>query len=118
MTTAATSHFSTSQREVESLWTEKGDEARPYRKPSPITETYSRAVEYEIDEENMLVRQKWQSEQKGPDSVVSIAMGDVDWLPKTENILGTDPPRHLRRPKLVRRVPRPRTGLSPPERTT
>ena len=51
------------------------------------TETYSRAVEYEIDEENMRVRQLWQSEQEGPDSVVSIAMGDVDWLPETENIL-------------------------------
>lgn len=62
-------------------------EARPFNPPSPITETYSRAVEYEIDEENMRVRQLWQSEQEGPDSVVSIAMGDVDWLPVTENIL-------------------------------
>ena len=62
-------------------------EARPFNPPSPVTETYSRAVEYEIDEENMRVRQLWQSEQAGPDSVVSIAMGDVDWLSETENIL-------------------------------
>ena len=44
-------------------------------------------MEYEIDEENMRVRQLWQSEQAGPDSVISIAMGDVDWLAETENIL-------------------------------
>ena len=62
-------------------------EARPFNPPSPVTETYSRAVEYEIDEENMRVRQLWQSEQAGPDSVISIAMGDVDWLAETENIL-------------------------------
>ena len=62
-------------------------EARPFNPPSPVTETYSRAVEYEIDEENMRVRQLWQSEQAGPDSVISIAMGDVDWLTETENIL-------------------------------
>ena len=62
-------------------------QARPFQEPTPIQETYTRAVEYEIDEENMVVRQLWQSEQQGPNSVVSIAMGDVDWLPETQNIL-------------------------------
>jgi len=62
-------------------------QARPFQEPTPIQETYTRTVEYEIDEESMVVRQLWQSEQQGPNSVVSFAMGDVDWLPETHNIL-------------------------------
>jgi len=62
-------------------------QARPFRKPVPVPETYSRAVEYAIDEENRTVRELWQSEQNDEDRVISIAMGDVDWLPETENIL-------------------------------
>lgn len=62
-------------------------EARPFQKPAKVADTYSRAVEYAIDEENRTVRQIWQSETKGPESVISIAMGDVEWLPQTKNIL-------------------------------
>lgn len=62
-------------------------QARPFRKPAAIEKTYSRAVEYAIDEENMTVREKWESESFGPERVVSVAMGDVDWLPQTENVL-------------------------------
>ena len=62
-------------------------QARPFDPPKPISETYSRAVEYEIDEEQMSVREIWASERMGPERVVSIAMGDVDWLPKSENVL-------------------------------
>ena len=35
----------------------------------------------------MSVREIWASERMGPERVVSIAMGDVDWLPKSENVL-------------------------------
>jgi len=62
-------------------------QARPFRKPTPVVDTYSRAVEYAIDEEKKTVRQVWQSEEMGPDRVISIAMGDADWLPETENVL-------------------------------
>jgi hypothetical protein len=62
-------------------------QARPFTPPKPINETFSRAVEYEIDEEQMSVREIWASERMGPERVVSIAMGDVDWLPKSENVL-------------------------------
>jgi hypothetical protein len=62
-------------------------QARPFDPPKPISETYSRAVEYEIDEEQRSVREIWASERMGPERVVSIAMGDVDWLPKSENVL-------------------------------
>lgn len=59
----------------------------PFDKPKPPRETYSRAVEYAIDEKRKTARQVWESEKNGPDSVVSIAMGDVDHMPKTGNIL-------------------------------
>ncbi len=62
-------------------------QARPFRKATPVPETYTRAVEYAIDEEKMTVRELWQSEQNDEDRVIAIAMGDVDWLPETENIL-------------------------------
>ena len=60
---------------------------RPFDKPLPPAETYTRVVEYSLDEEARVVRQVWQSEEKGPDSVVSFAMGDVEPLPETGNIL-------------------------------
>ena len=60
---------------------------RPFDKPLPPNETYTRAVEYSLDEQNMVVRELWNSEKPGPDSVVSYAMGDIEWLPQTENVL-------------------------------
>lgn len=62
-------------------------QARPFDKPAAPSETYSRAVEYRIDEEAGSVEQLWQSEEKNPASVVSYAMGDVDWQHQTGNVL-------------------------------
>ncbi|MCP5117453.1 MAG: aryl-sulfate sulfotransferase [bacterium] len=62
-------------------------QARPFTPAKPVAETYSRAVEYAIDEAAGTVREVWQSEQMGPERVISVAMGDVDWLPETENVL-------------------------------
>ena len=61
---------------------------RPYLKPE---ETYSRTVEFAVDEENMTVRQVWAShDQVTPDNCFSFAMGDAHRLPKTGNILVVD----------------------------
>ena len=62
-------------------------QARPFTPAKPPKETYTRAVEYRIDEENMTVEEIWASEGPGPDSVVTFAMGDVEWLPQTQNVL-------------------------------
>ena len=62
-------------------------QARPFTPAKPPRETYTRAVEYKIDEEKMTVEEIWASEGPGPDSVVTFAMGDVEWLPKTQNVL-------------------------------
>jgi hypothetical protein len=63
-------------------------QARPFTRPTlEPAATWSRAVEYALDEDNRVAREVWSSEGPGPDSVVSSAMGDVDWLPRTGNVL-------------------------------
>ena len=62
-------------------------QTRPFTPPAPPAKTYSRAVEYAINQENMTAREMWVSEGPGKDAVVTFAMGDVDWLPQTGNIL-------------------------------
>ena len=62
-------------------------QARPFRKPAAVEDTFSPAVDYRIDEENMTARQLWQSESMGSDRVIAIPMGYVDWLPETANVL-------------------------------
>ena len=54
----------------------------------PLEESYTRAVEYSINEETMEVSQPW---VYGPDDERFYAryLGDVDWQPQTDNILIT-----------------------------
>lgn len=61
-------------------------QSRPFEPPVEIENTYSRIAEYRIDEENMTVEQVWTTGEPDP-SIVSFAMGDVDWLQETGNIL-------------------------------
>lgn len=63
--------------------------ARPFATPFPPSQSYSRAVEYAIDTEQMTVRQVWESDTEESDAMVTYAMGDADWLPKTNNVLVT-----------------------------
>ncbi|GMR23653.1 MAG: aryl-sulfate sulfotransferase [Acidobacteriota bacterium] len=60
------------------------------QKPVPAEENYSRAVEYEIDEESMEARQVWSYGGKDAERFYSQYIGDADWLPRTGNILVTD----------------------------
>ncbi|MCP5112589.1 MAG: aryl-sulfate sulfotransferase [bacterium] len=62
---------------------------RPFAQPDPPGKAVSRAVEYSIDEEKMTTSELWASEARGPEAVVTWAMGDVDWLPDTGNVLVT-----------------------------
>lgn len=62
--------------------------AFPPNPPVPLARTFTRAVEYEIDERERTVRQVWESESSGADGlVVSLAMGEADVLPSTGNVL-------------------------------
>jgi arylsulfate sulfotransferase len=62
-------------------------QAEPFEPYVKVEQTYSRAVEYEIDEANGIIRQVWSSEIPGEEKVITFAMGDVDALPQTDNVL-------------------------------
>jgi arylsulfate sulfotransferase len=64
-------------------------QARPFRAdPKSPNETFSRGVEYDVDEDNMTVRQVWASATElTDDSCNSWAMGDAHRLPQTGNML-------------------------------
>jgi arylsulfate sulfotransferase len=53
-------------------------------------QNYSRAVEYSIDGGAMTVSQVWSYGGPGDEIFFSNALGDVDWLPWTGNVLITD----------------------------
>ncbi len=57
------------------------------RTPVANADNYTRAVEYEIDEVNMQVRQIWAYGRDEGERVFAGFLGDVDWLETTGNIL-------------------------------
>ena len=61
----------------------------PAEEGAPASEKYSRAVEYEIDEEVMEVRQVWEYRGGADEPFYSFFVSDADWLPVTENVLIT-----------------------------
>lgn len=63
--------------------------ARPFEKPAAVADTWSRAVEYEIDFEEKSAHQIWTSETAHDEAerVVTIAMGSANEMPETGNIL-------------------------------
>lgn len=60
----------------------------PFDSKMPLEDSYTRAVEYSVNEETMEVSQVW---VYGPDDEKFYAryLGDVDWQPQTDNILVT-----------------------------
>ena len=62
---------------------------RPYDEKPPLSEYYSRVVEYAIDEEAHTVSQVWVYGGPGEDRFFSNFGSDADWLPTTGNILIT-----------------------------
>jgi arylsulfate sulfotransferase len=55
----------------------------------PPLETWSRAVEYEVDEQNMEVRQLWEYGDNIAERLTTTFQGGADWLPTMDNILIT-----------------------------
>jgi len=64
--------------------------ATPFDAPMPADESYSRAVEFQVDEPTMSVRQRWAYPPPGAERFYSSFLGDADWLPHTGNVLITD----------------------------
>ncbi|MBT5020161.1 aryl-sulfate sulfotransferase [Planctomicrobium sp.] len=65
-------------------------QAVPFNKQKHATDNYSRAVEYRIDEKQMKVEQVWEYAATTKDRFYSTFLCDVDWLPKTGNVLITN----------------------------
>lgn len=61
----------------------------PYEEDPAASEKYSRAVEYEINEETMEVWQVWAYGGPGSEMFYSSFISDADWMPTTENVLIT-----------------------------
>ena len=55
----------------------------------PDEDNFSRGVEYEIDEENMEVRQVWEYGEFIADPLYSRYISDADWQPTTGNVMMT-----------------------------
>lgn len=55
----------------------------------PAAEVWTRAVEYEIDEANMEVRQVWEYGDNIAERLMTTFQGDADWMRTTDNTLTT-----------------------------
>ena len=55
-------------------------QARPFNEPVDISTTKSHVLEFEIDKEHNKARKVWSSLDNSDEQIVSIAMGDVDYL--------------------------------------
>ena len=64
--------------------------ALPYVTPKTAEESFSRAVEFAVDEERMEFRQVWSYGGRPGEIFFTPFLGDVDWLPITRHVLITD----------------------------
>jgi hypothetical protein len=64
--------------------------ARPGQTRQTPEESYSRVVEFKVDEAAMTVEQVWSYGEAPADRFHSPFICDVDWLPKSGNVLVTD----------------------------
>lgn len=71
------------------LYDDGNSRASPFDPPLADQSNHSRAVEYAIDETNMLISQLWDSTQANEDRFFTQYLGDAVWLPQQQNILVT-----------------------------
>ena len=64
--------------------------ARPYEPKMPPEESFSRAVEYAIDEEAMEFRELWTYGGRPSEIFFTPFLGETDWLPQKSHVLITD----------------------------
>lgn len=64
--------------------------ATPFDEPLPAAASYSRAVEFDVDEAALTVRQRWAYPRSDGERFYSSSLSDADWLPDTGNVLITD----------------------------
>jgi len=69
------------------LYDDGNERAEPFATPISDASNYSRAAEFSIDETNMTVSQVWQFTDTNTDRLYTGALGSVEWLPHTSNVL-------------------------------
>jgi arylsulfate sulfotransferase len=65
------------------------ERASPFDPPLADQDNHSGAIEYSLNETNMVVSQVWDSSQAGNDRLFTPIVGDADWLPLRGNVLVT-----------------------------
>ena len=65
-------------------------QAKPFEPKRPAAQSYSRAVEYRIDESSMTASEIWGFGGPGQEPFYSPALGNAEWMPNTGNVLFTD----------------------------
>jgi len=63
--------------------------ASPFDPPLDDSNNYSRAVEYDINEQTMEVSQVWDYGRTNSEPIYTDRVGNADWLPQTGNVLVT-----------------------------
>jgi arylsulfate sulfotransferase len=71
------------------LFDNGNDRASPFDSRMAQTNSYSRAVEYDINEETMEVSQVWEYGKNATPRFFADRVGDANWLPETGNVLVT-----------------------------
>lgn len=61
--------------------------ASPFDSFLPDVQNYTRAVEYQIDEDTMEIRQVWEYGKNTDEVFFTSFAGDVEWLPTTSHVL-------------------------------
>ena len=61
--------------------------ASPFEQRMAPSESFSRAVEYRVDEENMQVQEVWSYGRPEDERFFANFQGDADWMPQTGNVL-------------------------------
>ncbi len=61
--------------------------ARPFQKQTAASDSFSRAVEYRVDEDRKEVTEVWSYGGPGDEPYFARFVGDADWMPTTGNIL-------------------------------
>lgn len=64
--------------------------ALPYAPKMPPEESFSRAVEFAIDEETLEFRELWSYGNRPDEVFFTPFLGETDWLPGKQNVLVTD----------------------------
>ena len=60
--------------------------ALPFDKPLSPAEIHTQAMEYQIDEKTLTVKEVWASDIAGEPKILSVAMGNTELLPETGHI--------------------------------